>query len=64
MPGISENIATAIQARLRNTYGDTQLGSEYFDLKLIDYIVEEFKKEQGFDLRSDPHSFTESKSCC
>ena len=37
-----------------STNGDTFLGGEDFDLKLIDYFVDEFKKESGFDLKSDP----------
>ncbi len=36
------------------TNGDTFLGGEDFDLRIIDHLVEEFKKEQGFDLRNDP----------
>jgi molecular chaperone DnaK len=36
------------------TNGDTFLGGEDFDLKLIDYFVDEFKKESGFNLKSDP----------
>lgn len=36
------------------TNGDTFLGGEDFDLRLIDYLVEEFKKDQGIDLRTDP----------
>ncbi|PIP80088.1 MAG: molecular chaperone DnaK [Gammaproteobacteria bacterium CG22_combo_CG10-13_8_21_14_all_40_8] len=36
------------------TNGDTFLGGEDFDLKLIDYLVDEFKKDSGFDLRNDP----------
>lgn len=36
------------------TNGDTFLGGEDFDLRLIDYLVEEFKKDQGIDLRNDP----------
>ena len=36
------------------TNGDTFLGGEDFDLKLIDYFVDEFKNESGFDLKSDP----------
>lgn len=35
------------------TNGDTHLGGEDFDNRLIDYLVEEFKREQGFDLRND-----------
>ncbi|RMF20020.1 MAG: molecular chaperone DnaK [Gammaproteobacteria bacterium] len=36
------------------TNGDTFLGGEDFDLRLIDYLVEEFKKESGVDLKGDP----------
>lgn len=36
------------------TNGDTFLGGEDFDLRLIDYIANEFKKESGIDLHSDP----------
>src|ERR1051325_9693085 len=36
------------------TNGDTFLGGEDFDLRVIDYLVEEFKKDQGMDLRKDP----------
>lgn len=36
------------------TNGDTYLGGEDFDSRLINYLVEEFKKEQGIDLRNDP----------
>ncbi|AEW44290.1 chaperone Hsp70 [Serratia symbiotica str. 'Cinara cedri'] len=36
------------------TNGDTHLGGEDFDSRLINYLVEEFKKEQGIDLRHDP----------
>jgi len=36
------------------TNGDTFLGGEDFDLRLIDYLAGEFKKEQGIDLHSDP----------
>ena len=41
------------QFEVLSTNGDTFLGGEDFDLKLIDYFVDEFKKESGFDLRSD-----------
>ena len=37
-----------------STNGDTFLGGEDFDLRLIDYLAEEFKKEQGVDLKNDP----------
>ncbi len=36
------------------TNGDTFLGGEDFDLRLIEYFTEEFKKENGIDLHSDP----------
>lgn len=36
------------------TNGDTHLGGEDFDNRLINYLVEEFKKDQGVDLRNDP----------
>ncbi len=36
------------------TNGDTFLGGEDFDKKLIDYLLDEFKKDQGMDLRNDP----------
>lgn len=38
---------------VRSTNGDTFLGGEDFDLRLVDYFATEFKKEQGIDLRSD-----------
>ena len=37
-----------------STNGDTFLGGEDFDLRLIDYLAEEFKKESGMDLHNDP----------
>jgi molecular chaperone DnaK len=36
------------------TNGDTFLGGEDFDKRVIDYLVEEFKKDQGVDLKNDP----------
>ncbi|NYZ63337.1 molecular chaperone DnaK [Luteimonas deserti] len=36
------------------TNGDTFLGGEDFDARVIDYLVEEFNKDQGIDLRKDP----------
>ena len=36
------------------TSGDTFLGGEDFDKRVIDYLVEEFQKDQGIDLRKDP----------
>ncbi|WP_409500514.1 molecular chaperone DnaK [Mannheimia glucosida] len=39
---------------VRATNGDTHLGGEDFDNRVINYLVEEFKKEQAVDLRNDP----------
>ncbi|PCS23644.1 molecular chaperone DnaK [Candidatus Enterovibrio escicola] len=36
------------------TNGDTHLGGEDFDNRMINYLVDEFKKDQGIDLRKDP----------
>ena len=38
---------------VKATNGDTHLGGEDFDLHLIDYLADEFKKDQGIDLRKD-----------
>jgi molecular chaperone DnaK len=38
---------------VKSTNGDTFLGGEDFDLRIIDYLAEEFRKEQGIDLRKD-----------
>jgi len=38
---------------VKSTNGDTFLGGEDFDMKLVAYLADEFKKEQGIDLRSD-----------
>ncbi len=38
---------------VKSTNGDTYLGGEDFDQAIIDYICEEFKKDQGIDLRND-----------
>jgi len=42
------------QFEVLSTNGDTFLGGEDFDLRLIDYFVDQFKTESGFDLKSDP----------
>ena len=36
---------------VKSTNGDTFLGGEDFDMRLVDYLADEFKKEQGIDLR-------------
>lgn len=38
---------------VKSTNGDTHLGGEDFDQRIIDYLAEEFKKDQGIDLRGD-----------
>lgn len=42
------------QFEVLSTNGDTFLGGEDFDLRIIDYVASEFKKEQGIDLHNDP----------
>jgi molecular chaperone DnaK len=42
------------QFEVLSTNGDTFLGGEDFDMRIIDFLVAEFKKSQGFDLRNDP----------
>jgi len=42
------------QFEVLSTNGDTFLGGEDFDMRIIDYLIDEFKKEQGVDLRQDP----------
>ncbi len=38
---------------VKSTNGDTFLGGEDFDMRLVDYLADEFKKEQGIDLKND-----------
>ena len=38
---------------VKSTHGDTHLGGEDFDQRLIDFLADEFKKDQGIDLRKD-----------
>jgi molecular chaperone DnaK len=42
------------QFEVLSTNGDTFLGGEDFDLRLMDYLADEFKKENGMDLHNDP----------
>ena len=42
------------QFEVLSTNGDTFLGGEDFDLRLIEYLADEFKKENGIDLHNDP----------
>jgi molecular chaperone DnaK len=41
---------------VRSTSGDTHLGGDDFDKRIVDWMAEEFKKENGIDLRSDPQA--------
>ncbi|MGN6488643.1 MAG: molecular chaperone DnaK, partial [Devosia sp.] len=38
---------------VKSTNGDTFLGGEDFDMRMVDYLADEFKKDQGIDLRND-----------
>ena len=46
---VGENVV-----EVKATNGDTHLGGDNLDQRVIDYLVDEFKKDQGIDLRSDP----------
>ncbi|MFT3742159.1 MAG: molecular chaperone DnaK [Gammaproteobacteria bacterium] len=48
------NVGGEHQFEVLATNGDTFLGGEDFDLRIIDYLASEFKKEQGIDLHNDP----------
>src|SRR6187402_2039668 len=41
---------------VRSTAGDTHLGGDDFDRRLVDYLADEFQKENGIDLRADPQA--------
>ena len=41
---------------VRATSGDTHLGGDDFDRRLVDYLADQFKGEQGIDLRNDPQA--------
>ena len=41
---------------VRATAGDTHLGGDDFDRRLVDYLADEFQKENGIDLRKDPQA--------
>jgi molecular chaperone DnaK len=48
------NVDGEKQFEVLATNGDTHLGGEDFDKRLMDYLIDEFRKEQGVDLRNDP----------
>ncbi len=41
---------------VRSTAGDTHLGGDDFDRRVVDYLADEFQKENGIDLRNDPQA--------
>lgn len=47
-----------------STNGDTHLGGDDFDQRLIDYVADEFKKSEGIDLRKDPMALQRLKEAC
>lgn len=47
--------------QVKATNGDTHLGGDDFDQKIIDYLAEEFQKEHGIDLRKDPQALQRLK---
>jgi molecular chaperone DnaK len=47
--------------QVRSTSGDTFLGGDDFDQRIIDYVADEFKKEQGIDLQNDRQSLQRLK---
>ena len=38
---------------VKSTHGDTHLGGDNFDIKILEWMIDEFKKDQGIDLRND-----------
>jgi molecular chaperone DnaK len=49
---------------VKSTNGDTFLGGEDFDQHIMDYVADEFKKDQGIDLRSDKMALQRLKEAC
>jgi len=49
---------------VRATSGDTHLGGDDFDQRLIDYVAEEFMKQEGIDLRRDRMALQRLKEAC
>jgi molecular chaperone DnaK len=50
--------------RVISTNGDTHLGGDDFDKTLIDYVADQFKKEQGIDLRKDTMALQRLQEAC
>ncbi len=49
---------------VKATAGDTHLGGEDFDNRLVDYFVKEFKKKSGVDVTSDPRAVRRLRTAC
>ncbi len=49
---------------VKSTNGNTYLGGDDFDRALIDYVADEFQKENGIDLRKDPMALQRLKEAC
>ncbi|MDC0936709.1 molecular chaperone DnaK [Pirellulales bacterium] len=50
--------------RVISTHGDTHLGGDDFDEEMINYVADEFKKEQGIDLRQDQMALQRLQEAC
>jgi molecular chaperone DnaK len=46
---------------VKSTNGDTHLGGDDFDIRVMDWLLAEFRKDQGLDLRSDPQALSRVK---
>ncbi len=46
---------------VKSTNGDTHLGGDDFDIRVMDWLLAEFKKDQGIDLRNDPQALSRVK---
>lgn len=49
---------------VKATNGDTHLGGDNFDQRLIDYVADEFQRQEGIDLRKDPMALQRLKEAC
>ena len=49
---------------VKSTNGDTHLGGDDFDQRLIEYVADEFRKKEGVDLRKDPMALQRLKEAC
>lgn len=57
-------IADGSMFEVRSTAGDTHLGGEDFDNRMVDHFVEEFKRKHGKDLRSNPRGLRRLRTAC